>query len=264
MSEASIMSESSSSRSPSPPLASRVRERGIQRHESPVNVGDAERWASLLGGGAIVFYGLSRKTLGGLGLALLGGSLVYRGVTGYCGAYQALGIDTSQSRGPRDSVKARHGVKVEESVTVLRPREELYRYWRDFSNLPRIMRHLKSVETKSDGRSHWVATGPMEMSVEWDAEIITERENELIGWRSVGDSEVDTAGSVHFLAAPGDRGTEIRVVLKYDPPAGKLGAGIAWLFGKSASRQIREDLRRFKSMMETGTIPTTEGQPRGA
>jgi uncharacterized membrane protein len=215
-------------------------------------------------GGAMAIYGLSRRSLGGIALALAGGSFLYRGVTGYCGAYDALGINTAQSRGPQDSVKARHGVRVEESVAILRPRDELYRYWRDFSNLPRIMRHLKSVETRGNGQSHWVAGGPMGSSIEWDAEVINERENELIAWRSVEGSTVDTAGSVHFLASPGDRGTEIRVVLKYDPPGGKLGAGIAWLFGKSASQQIREDLRNFKSMMETGTIATTHGQPRGA
>jgi uncharacterized membrane protein len=149
-------------------------------------------------------------------------------------------------------------------VTILRPREELYRFWRDFSNLPRIMRHLQSVQTTGDGRSHWVARGPLGIPIEWDAEIITERENELIGWRSVGDSEVDTAGSVHFTSAPGDRGTEVRVVLKYDPPAGKLGSAVAWLLGKAPDQQIREDLRRFKWVMETSTVPTIEGQPHGS
>jgi len=248
----------------SAPLARHVRNWELEHHQTHQNVGETERWISLMAGGAMTIYGLSRQSLGGLVLALAGGSFVYRGATGYCGAYQALGIDTSQSRGPSDSVKAQHGVKVEESVAISRPREELFRYWRDFSNLPRIMRHLKSVETHANGRSHWVASGPMGATAEWDAEIINERENELIAWRSVEGSTVDTAGSVHFLEMPGNRGTEIRVVLKYDPPGGKLGVGIAWLFGKSASQQIREDLRNFKSMMETGTIATTEGQPRGA
>ena len=148
------------------------------------------------------FYGLSRGTLGGLGLALLGGSLIYRGVTGHCSAYQALGLDTARPPGPQDSVRAQHGVRVDETVMILRPREELYRYWRDLSNLPRIMRHLESVQTTSENRSHWTAKGPFDLRIEWDAEIITERENELIGWRSVGESQVDTAGSVHFIPAP--------------------------------------------------------------
>jgi uncharacterized membrane protein len=228
-----------------------------------VNVGEGERMASLIGGTAVALYGLSRGTLGGLGLALLGGSLIYRGVTGHCSAYQALGLDTARPPGPQDSVRAQHGVRVDETVTILRPREELYRYWRDLSNLPRIMRHLESVQTTSENRSHWTAKGPFDLRIEWDAEIITERENELIGWRSVGESEVDTAGSVHFIPAPGGRGTEVRVELKYDPPGGRLGSQLASLLGQSPERQIREDLRRFKAVMESGTAPTTEGQPGG-
>lgn len=229
-----------------------------------VNVGEGERMASLIGGTAVALYGLSRGTLGGLGLALVGGSLIYRGMTGHCSAYQAIGLDTARPRGPHDSVRAQHGVRVDESMTILRPREELYRYWRDLSNLPRIMRHLESVQTTGENRSHWTAKGPFDLRIEWDAEIITERENELIGWRSVGESEVDTAGSVHFIPAPGGRGTEIRVELKYDPPGGQLGSQIASLLGQSPDRQIREDLRRFKAVMESGAAPTTEGQPRGA
>jgi uncharacterized membrane protein len=250
----------------SPPLAHHVRRRSIrhdqdQDHAPRVNVGDVERLAC---GSGLVLYGIKRGTLGGLGLALLGGALVYRGVSGHCNCYEALGLDTTYSSGPRTSVRARHGVKVDQSVTILRPREELYRFWRDFSNLPRVMCHLESVQPIDDKRSHWAAKGPAGTRVEWDAEIITERANELIGWRSVGDSEVDTAGSVHFTPAPGDRGTEVKVALKYDPPAGQLGAGVAWMLGQSPAQQIREDLRRFKQIMETGTVPTIAGQPQGS
>ena len=144
------------------------------------------------------------------------------------------------------------------------PREVLYKHWRDFSNLPKIMRHVESVTTSGGGRSHWVVRGPLDVPIEWDAEIITEKENELIGWCSVGDSEIDIAGSVHFLPAPDEQATMVRVVLKYDPPAGKLGHALAQVFGGSPDQQIEEDLHRFKSVMETGTTPTTQGQPRGA
>lgn len=255
-----------------PPLASHVRDlrHGQQGSWSqeldgamPTNVGESERWYSVLGGAALAVLGLSRRSLGGLGLAAVGAGLVYRGMTGHCHAYHALGIDTSHDRGPQNSVRAQHGVKIEESITVFRPREELYRFWRDFANLPRIMRNLKSVRTLSGGRSHWVAKGPMEMPVEWDAEVITDRPGELIGWRSVGDSEIDTAGSVHFVPTPDGRGTEVRVTLKYDPPAGKLGDAIAGLLGRSPSQQIRDDLRRFKGLMETGVIGSSEAQPEG-
>lgn len=148
-------------------------------------------------------------------------------------------------------------------MVINRPPEELYAFWRNFENLPRIMQHLKSVRSTGGNRSHWVAQGPFGSPAEWEAEIITERPNETIGWRSLPGSVVDTAGSVHFQRTPGDRGTEVRVVLKYDPPAGKAGAAIAWLTGAVPEHQIREDLRRFKRFMETGEVPTTEGQPSG-
>jgi len=219
---------------------------------------------SAVGGGVLALLGLSRRSLGGLALAAVGGSLVYRGVTGHCSMYQALGVNTADQPGPATSVRAGHGVKVEQAMTINKPAADLYRFWRTFENLGRFMSHLESVTTQGGNRSHWVARGPMGARVEWDAEVHNERENELIAWRSLDGSEVDTAGSVHFRQLPNDRGTEVRVVLKYDPPAGKLGAAVAWLFGQSAEQQVREDLRRFKQVMEAGEVPTTAGQPRGA
>ena len=230
-----------------------------------VNVGQAERWVSAVGGGALALYGLTRGSMGGVALALIGGSLVYRGVAGHCTVYQAAGINTAGTEGdnPFVSVRGGHGTKVEKSVTIDRPPAELYGFWRNFENLPRFMKHLESVKVSGDERSHWVAKGPAGTSVEWDAEVYNEKENEMIAWRSLEGSEVANAGSVHFEPAAGGRGTVVRVVLKYDPPAGKLGAAVARLFGESPSQQIDEDLRRFKQLMETGETATTEGQTSG-
>lgn len=244
-----------------PARADRGRVEGQREETSYMNVSDAERWLSLLGGGALASYGLARGGLAGLALAVAGGSLVYRGATGHCPLYQSLGFSTAERHGPATSVPAARGVKVEKVMTINRSPEELYRFWRDFQNLPRFMRHLKSVEDHGGGRSHWVARGPMGSSVEWDAELHNERENELIAWRSLEGSEVDTAGSVHFTRAPGGRGTEVRVVLKYNPPAGKFGAAVARLFGEAPEQQIAEDLRCFKQLMEAGEVATTRGQP---
>src|SRR5262249_46834300 len=152
---------------------------------------------------------------------------------------------------------------VEQAVTINRPAADLYRFWRSFENLGRFMAHLESVKDLGNGRSHWVARGPLGTRVEWDAEVYTERPNELIGWRSLPGSGVDAAGRVHFAPARGARGTEVRVSLKSAPPAGKLGAAVAGLFGEAPGSQVREDLRRFKQLMEAGEIPTTAGQPRG-
>jgi uncharacterized membrane protein len=153
------------------------------------------------------------------------------------------------------------GVHVEESVTVNRPISEVYRFWRNFENLPRFMNHLESVAQREAGVSHWVAKGPAGTRVEWDARIINEIDDKLIGWQSLEGSMISTAGSVNFRETP--RGTEVRVHLQYSPPAGKVGAAIAWLFGEEPRVQIREDLRRFKQLLETGEIPTIHGQPFG-
>jgi uncharacterized membrane protein len=220
-----------------------------------VNVGDQERLLSALGGAVLAGYGLLRGTLGGLGLAAAGGALVYRGLSGHCSLYAALGVNTAdRPRGPSASIPATHGVKVEKRITVNRTAADLFRFWRNFENLPIFMRHLQSVKKTAGGRSHWVAQGPLGVTVEWDAEVINEKENELIAWRSLAGSEVDTAGSVHFRNLGDGRGTEIQVVLKYDPPAGKVGAAVARLIGEAPEQQIQEDLGRFKQLMEAGAI----------
>jgi uncharacterized membrane protein len=153
---------------------------------------------------------------------------------------------------------------VSKSVTVNRPIADVYQFWRDFENLPRFMQHLEAVEVMGVRRSHWVARAPAGKQVEWDAEIVDERRNELISWRSLDGSDVRHAGTVRFREAPGDRGTEIRVELDYDPPAGAIGSAIAKLFGEEPSQQLRDDLRRFKQVLETGEVVLSEGSPEGA
>jgi len=236
------------------------------------NVGRAERFASVLGGVALAVYGARRKDLPGALMALAGGALVERGTTGHCRVYGALGVSSADAGGGI-GLERQHGeaavldaakaIKIERTVTVGRPADELYRFWRSFENLPRVMDHLESVTVLDDKRSHWKAKAPAGTSVEWDAEIHNEVPNQLIAWRSVNEASVPNAGSVHFRPAPGGRGTEVKVVLEYEPPAGKLGSLVAKLFGEEPDVQVREDLRRFKMMMETGEAATTEGQPHG-
>lgn len=225
------------------------RERG-RRDARWHNVGPIERWASVLVGSGLTLVGLRRgAALGGL-LASVGGSLVYRGATGHCPLYARFDMSTARG-GTRDELGGRRGVHVTRSVTINRPLEELYRFWRDFSNLPRFLDHLESVRVIDGRRSHWVAKGPAGLQVSWDAEIIEDIPNDHISWRSLEGSQVTSAGSVHFTAHPAGRGTELRVRLQYNPPAGKVGAAVAWLLGEEPSQQIREDLRRLKQIMET-------------
>jgi len=246
--------------------APRTRRPSMQQTPQPashINVGDKERLLSVLGGSALGLFGLSRFSLGGLALAAIGGSLVYRGASGHCSLYQALDVSTSAPRGPATSVRAGHGVKVEESIIINRDAATLWRFWRNLENVGRFMRHLELVEEIDARRSRWVARGPLGYNLEWVAEIINEKENELLAWRSVDGSQVDTAGSVHFRELPNERGTEVRVNLKYDAHAAQLARPLARLLGTSPSQQIHEDLRRFKQVMETGEVATIEGQPRG-
>lgn len=151
---------------------------------------------------------------------------------------------------------------VKKAIIVNRSPEELYRYWGDLRNLPGFMKNLDSVELTGEKRSHWVAKGPMGKKVEWDAEIVEDRPNDMIAWRSV-EGAVPNWGSVRFEPAPGGRGTVVRVEMQYSPPGGLVGATAAKLFGRAPEQEIEEDLRRFKQVMETGEIITTEGQPAG-
>jgi uncharacterized membrane protein len=228
-----------------------------------INVGKTERQISAIGGGALALYGLTRGSLGGLLLAGLGGALVYRGVTGHCPAYSAMGTNTNHDEGAAPEEYFRRGIHVVQSFTVGKAASELVAFWRNFSNLPSFMTHLESVEVLDDKRSRWTAKGPAGTHVSWEAEIINEEPDRVIAWRSLGGADVDNSGSVRFVDAPGDRGTEVRVVMDYIPPAGRVGKFVAALFGEAPEQTIKEDLRRFKRLMETGMIPSTEGQPRG-
>lgn len=217
-----------------------------------VNVGELERVLTGAGAVALGVYGYRRGGPLGMALAAVGGVLFYRALSGHCSAYRALGIDTAHAEraaAPEDYY--RHGIHVEEAVVIHRPREELFRYWRNFENLPRFTHYLAEVSVSGPTYSHWVAKAPAGTRVEWDAEIINEIENELIAWRSLEGADVDNAGSVRFLQEPGQPGTEVHVVLDYIPPAGRAGAAVAKLFGKEPGSTVREDLRRFKGLMET-------------
>lgn len=152
------------------------------------------------------------------------------------------------------------GEKVEKSISIRRPVEELYRCWRNLENLPHIMNNLESVTVEEDGVSHWVAKSIGDMTMEWDAQIVEERENELIAWRSVEGSEVINEGSVQFRSISEEKGVELKVTFRYAPPGGRAGVVLAKLFGKDAGSEIEDDLRRFKQLMETGEIASVTGQ----
>lgn len=233
------------------------------------NVHYYERIASLAAGAALTAFGLFRAQRGRLPLAALGAASMWRGLTGQCSVYRALGIDTQCGNGPERGessatvIPAQTGEKIEQSVTIARSAGDLYAQWHKLTNLPKIMHHLKSVDVNADGTSHWTAEGPLGRSVEWDAEVINQREPEIIAWQSRPGGTVDVAGSVRFDELPHKRGTKVTVSLKYSPPAGTVGAWLAWLLGADPAASIADDLRNFKRIMEAGELPTTAGQPSG-
>ncbi|MDQ3441018.1 MAG: DUF2892 domain-containing protein [Planctomycetota bacterium] len=230
----------------------------IDRAEQ-INVGDTERQVSVAGGAILALFGLHRGGLAGLATAALGGALIHRGATGHCYVSQALDVDTASDP------QHKHGIHIEQAFLINRPAEELYSFWRDFTNLPQIMTHLERVDAIDERRSHWVARLPNfgGKQWEWDAEITEEQPNRMIAWRSLEGADVHNSGAIRFGPAPGDRGTKVHVFMDYIPPAGFLGNWIAKVFGENPWRVLREDLRNFKRLMETGEIPTVIGQSRG-
>jgi uncharacterized membrane protein len=160
--------------------------------------------------------------------------------------------------GALSRVLPKKDVHVRKAITILRSPAELYSFWRNFENLPRFMYHLDFVRRIDDRRSHWRAKGPAGLKVEWDAEIVEDRPNELIAWRSLPNADVPNWGSVRFVRAPADQGTEVHVDLNYEPPGGPLAATIAKLFGEEPKQQVSGDLRRLKQLMEAGEIVVSD------
>ncbi|MGH7510473.1 MAG: SRPBCC family protein [Gemmatimonadales bacterium] len=169
--------------------------------------------------------------------------------------YTSQQISRTNGDGSKTRARKQHrGIHVKESVTVNRPVEEVYAFWRNFANLARFMAHLESVQVLDERRSRWRAKAPAGTTVEWEAEITEDRPNELIAWRAIESADVPNSGRVRFVPAPGGRGTEVHVELRYNPPGGAVGALIAKLFGEEPGQQVKTDLRRFKQVLETGEV----------
>lgn len=223
-------------------------------HSDKRNVGDTERRLSLAGGALAGILGLRRGGLMGTLMAGLGAILMYRGATGHCAMYDRMGRSTAS---PSDKGLFGGGVssspRMRASVTINRDRSEIYSYWRDFSNLARFMRYIEEVRPAPDGRSHWVAEVPMAGRLEWESEVTADEPDERIAWRSVEGSEIETSGEVRFRSSP--YGTEVEVEMSYQPP-GTAGAIAARLARSLTQTMLREDLRRFKRLMESGETPS--------
>jgi uncharacterized membrane protein len=235
----------------------------ITHDKHAVNVADWDRGVSIVAGGWLALTGIA----GGwraIPRALIGAELIRRGITGHSRFYEALGLRTAPlgQGAATTSVPYELGLRVDRAVTINRPRAEVYRFFRNLGNLPQFMKHVHSIVEIDNKTSHWVVKGPAGWTVAWDAVVHNERENELLAWRTLPGADVDHAGSVLFHDAPGGRGTEIKVELQYNPPAGAAGAVVSKLWGEEPTMQIEDDLRRLKQILEVGEVLTTEAQSR--
>jgi uncharacterized membrane protein len=219
-----------------------------------------QRWIAMLLGSGLILGATARRSLP---LALAGGMLVYRGATGRWAFSELLGLAGSEARHPSTSVPHETGIKVERSIVIYKSPEELYRFWRNLENLPRFMTQHVEIRQLDENRSHWKVNTLAGATFEWDAEIINEIPNELLAWRSLENSQLDHAGSVHFESGQSG-GSKVTVIMQYRPLAGKLGAEIARMFGQEPAQVIEKDLHRLKQLMESGEITSAEAQPHGA
>ena len=213
-----------------------------------INVGETERIVSAVAGGALVVFGLTRLSFGGVLLAAVGAALSYRGITGHSVLYDRLAIEAG---GARRSV-GNLGVKVDESIVVNAPTQRVYEIWRKLENLPRLLSHVDDVEPVGGTRSRWTVKGPAGLPITWDADLINDKPGEIIAWRTIASPLVEHAGSVTF--EPVGEATRVRVSLQYDPPGGRFGHAVASLVSADAGRQIAQDLANFKRALEEGRL----------
>lgn len=216
------------------------------------NLGTSERIVSSFGGAYLLYDALTREKKS-ISRAIAGGYLLFRGASGHCFIYEA-GLGGRRDKG---------NVHIDTSLTVNKPREEVYNFWRELENLPLFMKHLKSVTELDEKISEWVARIPGDVgTITWKSEITNEVQNEKISWRSLADSTIENEGTVRFIDA-GKFGTEINVDISYRAPLGTAGEGVARMLNPAFEEMVKEDIKNLRRYMETGEIPTTEGQPSG-
>ncbi|MDZ4783774.1 MAG: SRPBCC family protein [Planctomycetia bacterium] len=220
----------------------------------PINVHEGERILSVGGGALVLLYALDCRPLGALMSFVVGGGLVYRGLTGHCQLYDKLGISTAPSP-ETGGVPAQRGERLERQLVIQAPPEKVYKFWRELSNLPSVLTHVSCVVQLEERNSRWQAETPLGTNLEWQAEIIKDEPNRLIAWQSLPGGSLSTAGSVKF-EPQGSSQTKLTLNMKYDPPGGKVGVWVAKALGVDLLTELNDDLRAFKQRMEN---PATTG-----
>ncbi len=235
--------------------------RGAGRSASKVNINRVERVASALLGGTLVARGITRPSPTGIAMVLTGVGLLYRGTCGHSQLYQLLDVSTAGGHARREAGISPDAPQLERSITILKSADELYRFWREPQNLSRIMEHFAEVTAAGEDRTHWLLRGPLRRTVEWDTVVVEDRPGEFLRWASIDGAALRNEGAVAFRPAPGDRGTEVKLRFRFDLPGGVLSDAAFRLLGVVPSPLAGRVLRRFKSLVETGEVPTTKRNP---
>lgn len=259
-----------------------------------LNVGHGERQLSLAAGVALMLHAVISRSRASWITGPLGAALFWRGQTGHCPVYQAMNVNTAQEQGGRQgngygqpqrggqgyggaqqipiqqqrnqqqsNQQQSNTIEIRRAITIDKPAEELYTFWRKLENLPQFMHHLERVEQTGAQSSHWQAKIIGGIPVAWDAEIVEDVPGQRIAWRTKPDAQIQQRGVVEFKPATGGRGTVVNVDMQYTPPGGIIGETFGRLLNGITAQQVKDDIGRFKSLMETGEIARIEGQPTG-
>lgn len=252
------------------------------------NMSQMERQISMALGALFLLHAVTRRSSASLITAPLGAYLFWRGQSGRSLLYEAFNINTAQQGSwqgnggwqqnrqwqgnggvqqipiqQQREQQPSNRIEIKRAVTIDKPAQELYNYWRKLENLPNFMHHLERVEQTGDKSSHWKAKIAGGIPVEWDAEIVEDLPGQRIAWRTKPDAQVQQQGMVTFKPATGERGTVVEVDIHYSPPGGIIGEAFGRMLNGVTAQQVKDDIRRFKNLMETGEVPTVEGQPSG-
>jgi uncharacterized membrane protein len=227
-----------------------------------INVGIAERLASMIAGGLLVGWGIRKHSAAGIAGAVVGADLIYRGVRGHCNMYAVLGVNTAGVAKPGSEIRA-DAPEVRRSITIDRSPEELYEFWRDPINLAHIVAHFAQVTPRPHGITHWRVRGPLKQVLEWDSRYIEEQPGLKLVWETIPGSTFVNRGEITFEPASQGAGSEVRLIMQFEPPLGPVGLGVVKALKMLPRGIAGKSLRRFKSLVETGEVPSLRRNPSG-
>jgi uncharacterized membrane protein len=233
--------------------------------QANANVGAGERLASMAVGGLLVTWAFRKRSPATMAAGIVGADLIYRGASGHCRVYRALGVNTAASEVSGGQISS-SAPEIQRSITIYRSPEELFAFWSKPENLARIMAHFAEVTPEGGDVTRWKIRGPMSPMFEWTSRQTAEEPGRQLSWQSLPGGTLATRGHVAFQPGRDNTGTEVKLWVQFEPPLGAVGEGLAKALQRFPRAIAGQALRRFKSLVEAGEIPTLEYNPsaRGA